>query len=312
MDYRQEIILLAEEFGRLTRRSVARVSTMVAQQGSFIQRIRDGGGITVDKYLAVKEWFALNWPADTAWPEGVTPPGTVSGDAAASVGKSDAGAGVWVLDVSQAPPDLVHAFSSFGLACLALSPEEAPPYHAMLSSMRRGDMLCLAAKAKGFVTVLYIGRVLMPQPRFISSKLGWGIDIDYLPRPFMLTLPNARDHYQHVRSGLLYQEFHPDLVGAIKAAADGAEAGDPGAAAAGGTSGTRPPTPTERRVLDLMRRGVTVAGDLAEELDVSRQRISQLLQRMARAGLVRGTPHPGDRKKRRMIYQLPPEATDSP
>jgi hypothetical protein len=71
MDYRSQLITLAQEFGRLTKRSEARVATMVASRGTFFVHLRNGASCTVDTYLEVKRWFAENWPADAAWPAGV-------------------------------------------------------------------------------------------------------------------------------------------------------------------------------------------------------------------------------------------------
>ena len=86
MEYRAQLIALAEAFGAATQRSEARVATMAAKDGKFFRLVRAGKGCTVDTYLAIKQWFADNWPAELPWPEGVDRPGVLpnpgSGDLA--------------------------------------------------------------------------------------------------------------------------------------------------------------------------------------------------------------------------------------
>lgn len=71
MDYRTQLLALAETYGAATGRSMARVATLAVNQGAFFDRLRNGSSCSVDTYLAVKAWFAENWPADATWPEGV-------------------------------------------------------------------------------------------------------------------------------------------------------------------------------------------------------------------------------------------------
>lgn len=85
MDWRTELISLAEAYSQATGRSEARVATIVANQGAFFKSLRAGGGCTVDTALKVKRWFHENWPAGLAWPVGVTLPGIIS-DATPSEG----------------------------------------------------------------------------------------------------------------------------------------------------------------------------------------------------------------------------------
>ncbi|WP_054731609.1 hypothetical protein [Sphingopyxis macrogoltabida] len=51
-------------------KSLARVSTIVLNQGRFFQRLRDGKTCTLDSFEAVLEWFSS--PAN--WPGGTIPP----------------------------------------------------------------------------------------------------------------------------------------------------------------------------------------------------------------------------------------------
>jgi hypothetical protein len=71
MDYRNQIISLAETLAATRRISVARISTLCANDGKFIEKLRSGSCCSVDRYLLVKQWFFDNWPADLDWPNGV-------------------------------------------------------------------------------------------------------------------------------------------------------------------------------------------------------------------------------------------------
>lgn len=77
MDYRAQLIALADAYREHTGRSQARVATIILDQSKFFARIAEGGGCTVDTYLTVKAWFAANWPEGAPWPEGVHPPGVL-------------------------------------------------------------------------------------------------------------------------------------------------------------------------------------------------------------------------------------------
>lgn len=45
-------------------KSLARVSTIVLNQGAFFRRLREGKSCTIDSYEAIVRWFAdpRNWP----------------------------------------------------------------------------------------------------------------------------------------------------------------------------------------------------------------------------------------------------------
>ncbi|PWC48169.1 hypothetical protein TSA6c_17235 [Azospirillum sp. TSA6c] len=74
MDYRTQLLTLAECYGRSTGLSEARIATLAQNQGGFFKRIRAGKGCSVDTYLKVKGWFASHWPAALPWPDGVDQP----------------------------------------------------------------------------------------------------------------------------------------------------------------------------------------------------------------------------------------------
>lgn len=74
MDYRHELILLAETYAAATKRSVARISTLVRNDGKFFDKLKGGAGCTMDTYQSSLRWFSQNWPADTPWPESIARP----------------------------------------------------------------------------------------------------------------------------------------------------------------------------------------------------------------------------------------------
>jgi hypothetical protein len=80
MDYRTQLLTLAAAYSGATHRSEARLATLVANDGKFFARIRDGASCSVDTYLKSKSWFADNWPEGLAWPEGVDRPGVLPND----------------------------------------------------------------------------------------------------------------------------------------------------------------------------------------------------------------------------------------
>ncbi|HEX2114218.1 MAG TPA: hypothetical protein VHM01_07415 [Alphaproteobacteria bacterium] len=74
MDYRDEMLTLARLYCQRTGLSLARIATLVRNQGAFFKHIEDGKGCTVDTYNKVMRWFAERWPNDLAWPEGIGRP----------------------------------------------------------------------------------------------------------------------------------------------------------------------------------------------------------------------------------------------
>jgi len=50
------------------------VGRVVASDGRFFERLRDGKTFTAKKYDEVMVWFASNWPSGAAWPTNVPRP----------------------------------------------------------------------------------------------------------------------------------------------------------------------------------------------------------------------------------------------
>ncbi len=74
MDYREHILTLADAYCIATNRSLARVSTIVRNDGKFFRRLREGAGCTMDTYQKCLRWFSEQWPDGLPWPDDVPRP----------------------------------------------------------------------------------------------------------------------------------------------------------------------------------------------------------------------------------------------
>ena len=74
MDYRDHILTLANAYCEATGRSLARVSTIVRNDGKFFRRLGEGAGCTMDTYAKCLRWFSEHWPEGLPWPDGVPRP----------------------------------------------------------------------------------------------------------------------------------------------------------------------------------------------------------------------------------------------
>lgn len=53
---------------------MARVATLVHNQGAFFKRLEAGASCTVETYEKVMAWFSAHWPKDRAWPREIERP----------------------------------------------------------------------------------------------------------------------------------------------------------------------------------------------------------------------------------------------
>ncbi len=97
MDLRTQLIATADLYGAATKRSRARVSTLVFNQGQRLAKIADGAlDPTISSFERAMAWFATNWPDDMPWPDGVPRPIPMQDSASApqiSDGRVEGGAG---------------------------------------------------------------------------------------------------------------------------------------------------------------------------------------------------------------------------
>lgn len=57
IDYRSELLNLGARTEKATGLSLKTIGAKAAKDGKFFDRIKDGGGCTVDTYLSVKGWL---------------------------------------------------------------------------------------------------------------------------------------------------------------------------------------------------------------------------------------------------------------
>lgn len=74
MDSRLTLLTVARAYSTATGRSLARVGTVIHDQGAFFKKLEAGGSCTMDTFDKAMRWFSANWPGETPWPEGVARP----------------------------------------------------------------------------------------------------------------------------------------------------------------------------------------------------------------------------------------------
>lgn len=74
MDYRSELICLAEAMSAATGRSEARIANLARRDGRFFVRLREGSTCSVDTLHTLRQWFSDNWPEGSPWPAGIQRP----------------------------------------------------------------------------------------------------------------------------------------------------------------------------------------------------------------------------------------------
>lgn len=76
MEYRDQMITLADVYGAHVNLSRSRLGTIIMNRGRFFDELLpDGNGrrraVSVDNFIKVKRWFADHWPDQHPWPSGV-------------------------------------------------------------------------------------------------------------------------------------------------------------------------------------------------------------------------------------------------
>lgn len=74
MDYRHQLITLAERFGAKRGVSEARTANLVGCDSRFFARLREGGGCRVDTLHRVVQFFSDHWPDGAMWPDCIARP----------------------------------------------------------------------------------------------------------------------------------------------------------------------------------------------------------------------------------------------
>lgn len=68
MDYRSQLLAVAKAYASARDLSLARVSTLVRNDGKFFKRLEEGAGCTMETFQRTLEWFSSNWPSQATWP----------------------------------------------------------------------------------------------------------------------------------------------------------------------------------------------------------------------------------------------------
>lgn len=71
---RTQLITVADAYCAARRRSRARVSTIVFNAGTALDRIASGKDLTTGSWERAMTWFHENWPEGAEWPAGAPRP----------------------------------------------------------------------------------------------------------------------------------------------------------------------------------------------------------------------------------------------
>lgn len=73
-DVTAQIVLLADNYAAFCGLRVTTVSARCSGQAHTINRVRNGGNITIRRAAHIQQWLSDRWPADLAWPDGIDRP----------------------------------------------------------------------------------------------------------------------------------------------------------------------------------------------------------------------------------------------
>ena len=88
MDHREVLQTLFRCYCWHTKRSEARISTLVFNHGGRIAGIQAGRDFTVGSYERALRWFSAHWPDGLPWPEEIPRPSPTSRVAAPGTGRA--------------------------------------------------------------------------------------------------------------------------------------------------------------------------------------------------------------------------------
>ncbi|OBQ68383.1 hypothetical protein EFV37_25205 [Mesorhizobium loti] len=74
MTLKDHLVKVATTYAAEKGLSLSRVSTIVFGDGKVLDRLQGTADLTTSRFEAAMLWFSNNWPADLAWPDGVTRP----------------------------------------------------------------------------------------------------------------------------------------------------------------------------------------------------------------------------------------------
>lgn len=75
----QQLIAVAKAYSKARGLSLARVSTLVFNEGKKLAAIEFGGAdLATGRFESAMHWFSDNWPEGASWPDGVARPERVT------------------------------------------------------------------------------------------------------------------------------------------------------------------------------------------------------------------------------------------
>jgi len=74
MDSRLTLLTVARLYCDATGRSLARVATLIHNQGALFKKLEAGDTCTIETYDKAMRWFSDHWPATAPWPDGIARP----------------------------------------------------------------------------------------------------------------------------------------------------------------------------------------------------------------------------------------------
>ena len=63
-----QLLVLAEGYAAHTGLSLARIATLVFNDGKIFTRLKAGGDLTTARLADAMQWFSDNWPEKRRWP----------------------------------------------------------------------------------------------------------------------------------------------------------------------------------------------------------------------------------------------------
>lgn len=83
MNLTQQLVTVARAYGEAKKLSLARISTIVLNDGKKLSQIEnDGVDLTTGRFESAMRWFSTNWPERTRWPRGIPRPVAAVNEAA--------------------------------------------------------------------------------------------------------------------------------------------------------------------------------------------------------------------------------------